>query len=416
MTEITAIVRLLVLLLLIALTVILITRRLKIPYTLGLVVVGLLISFFDSNAHLHLTPDLVLFVFLPALLFEGSWAISLQVMRENWLVIFLLAGPALLLEVVLITVPLSFFTILNWEQAFLLAVILSPTDPVAVLGLFRQLRINKQLSTIIEAESLFNDGVAGALYQVFLVLVLLNAHGEALSAAGAWLEGIQTFLLQAGGGVLIGALCGFLINRFVKMIDDPLIETTITIVTAYGVYLLADFLHTSGILAVILAGLILSSGQAMGMSELTHEAVDNFWSVIAFLANALLFLLVGIQLNPTRLLDSQDSVSLLLTAGLAIIAVLAARFVIVAALPTGLPPTVPGKRLRSWRFVIFWSGLRGALSLALVLALPLDVPNRSNFLFATYAVVLFTLLVQGFSLRAILQRLPCMSESYEPRP
>jgi CPA1 family monovalent cation:H+ antiporter len=415
MTEITTIVRLLVLLLLIALTVILVTRRLKIPYTLGLVVVGLLISFFDSNAHLHLTPDLVLFVFLPALLFEGSWAISLRLLRENWLVIFLLAGPALLLEIVLIAVPLYFFTMLNWEQAFLLAVILSPTDPVAVLGLFRQLRINKQLSTIIEAESLFNDGIAGALYQVFLALVLLNAHGQPMSAAGAWLEGIRTFLLEAGGGVLIGGLCGFFINRFVKMIDDPLIETTTTIVTAYGVYLLADFLHTSGILAVILAGLILGSGQAMGMSELTREAVDNFWSVIAFLANALLFLLVGIQLNPTRFLNSQDNVSLLFTAGLAIIAVLVARFVIVAALPSGMP-TAPAKRLRSWRFVIFWSGLRGALSLALVLALPLEVPNRSNFIFATYAVVLFTLLVQGFSLRAILQRLPYVSESYEPRP
>ncbi|MBV8694487.1 MAG: cation:proton antiporter [Ktedonobacteraceae bacterium] len=415
MTEISAIVRLLVLLLLVALTVILITRRLKIPYTLGLVVVGLVISFFDSNAQLRLTPDLVLFVFLPALLFEGSWAISVQLILENWLIIFLLVGPALLLEVVLIAVPLYFFTILNWQQAFLLAVILSPTDPVAVLGLFRQLRINRQLSTIIEAESLFNDGMAGALYQVFLTLVLLNAHSQPLSATGAWLGGIGTFLLEAGGGALIGAVCGFLINRFVKMIDDPLIETTVTIVTAYGVYLLADFLHTSGILAVILAGLILGSGQAMDMSEETREAVDNFWSVVAFLANALLFLLVGIQLNPTRFLTSQDNVSLLFTAGLAIIAVLVARFVIVVALPRGLP-AVSGKRLPSWRFVIFWSGLRGALSLALVLALPLDVPNRSNFIFATYAVVLFTLFVQGFSLRAILQRLPSVSESYEPIP
>lgn len=412
MTGIATIVRLLVLFLLIALTVILITRRLKIPYTLGLVVVGLLISFFGSAPQLRFTPDLVLFVFLPALLFEGSWAIPVRLMRENWLTIFLLVGPALLLEVALIAVLLHSFTTLNWEQAFLLAAILSPTDPVAVLGLFRQLKINRQLSTIIEAESLFNDGVAGALYQVFLAFVLVNAHGQSLPAARAWLESIGTFLLEAGGGVLIGGLCGFFINRFVKMIDDPLIETTITIVTAYGVYLLADFLHTSGILAVILAGLILGSGQVMSMSERTREAVDNFWSTVAFLANALLFLLVGVQLNPTSILSSADIVSLLFTAGLAIVAVLLARFVLVATLPTSLPPS-PGKRLHSWRFVIFWSGLRGALSLALVLALPLDVPNRSHIIFATYAVVLFTLLVQGFSLRVILQRLPSVSESYE---
>ncbi len=168
MTDITTIVRILVLLLLIALSVILVTRRLSVPYTLGLVVVGLLISIFGFLPDIHLTPDLVLFVFLPALLFEGSWSMHLKHLWENWLPIFLLAGPGLLLSLVLIALFLHFFAGIEWSLAFLLGAILSPTDPVAVLGLFRQVKVNERLSTIIEGESLFNDGVAGSLYQTFL--------------------------------------------------------------------------------------------------------------------------------------------------------------------------------------------------------------------------------------------------------
>ncbi len=419
MTDITTIVRLLVILLLIALIVILVMRRLAVPYTLGLVIVGLLISIFTNALNvlpdLHLDPSLVLFVFLPALLFEGSWTIETAQLRKNWFHIFLLIGPALLLELLLIAVPLNFLTELNWGTAFLLGAILSPTDPVAVLGLFRQLKVNVGLSTIIEGESLLNDGVAGALYQIFLVLVLLSAHHQTISAGQAWLNGIGMFLLEAGGGTAIGLISGYVLSQLVKIIDEPLIETTITIVTAYGVYLLADALHTSGILAVIFASLVLGSyGRRIGMAERTREAVDSFWSVIAFVANALLFLLVGIQLNPLAFLTSSSALPLLLTAGIAIVAVLLSRLVVVLMLPSFtqplIPPTLWSFVPRSWRVVIFWSGLRGALSMAFVLALPLDVPSRNLLIFATYAVVFFTLLVQGFSLRWILKRLPAVSE------
>ena len=414
MTDIAAVVRVLVILLLIALTVILLTRRLAVPYTLGLVVVGLLISIFEWLPDLHLTPALILFVFLPALLFEGSWMIETTYLRKHWPTIFLLAGPGLLVSLVLIAVPLHFFAGLDWGVAFLLSTILSPTDPVAVLGLFRQLKVDVHISTIIEGESLFNDGVAGSLYQTFLAVVLLSTHAQSTSGVQSWLNGILLFLLEVGGGALTGLACGFLISRLVKLIDDPLIETTITVVTAYGVYLLADALHTSGILALILAGLLLGSyGRRIGMSKQTLEAVDNFWSMIAFLANALLFLLVGVELNPLRFISSTSALPLLLTAGLVIVAVLLARLVVVLILPliTQLPIALSswGAVPHSWRVVIFWSGLRGALSLALVLALPLDIPHRDTLVFATYAVVLFTLLVQGFSLRWILRRLPSVS-------
>lgn len=409
MTDTILVVRILVVLLLIALTVILTTKRLSVPYTLGLVIVGLLISIFNLLPAIRLTPALVLFVFLPALLFEGSWSISVRKLHANWLTITLLAGPGILLELVLIAVPLHFLAGLDWSVAFLLSAILSPTDPIAVLGLFKQLKVNADLSTIIEGESLFNDGVAGSLYQVFLALVLASVHGSPVTGIQAWLTGIGMFLLEAGGGVLLGLLCGFIISRLVRHIDDPLIETTITLVTAYGVYLLADTLHTSGILAVILAALVLGSyGRSTGMSEQTRTTVDNFWSVIAFLANALLFLLVGVELNPLRFFATQSIAFFLLTASITIVAVLLARFVMVLVLPRHALPS-RGKFLPSWRFIIFCSGLRGALSLAFVLALPLDIPNREALIFSTYAVVLFTLLVQGFSLRLLLKRLPLLA-------
>ncbi len=408
MTDIVGIVRLLVVLLLIALLVILVTRRLAVPYTLGLVIVGFLIGVIGRFSAIRFDPALVLFVFLPALLFEGSWSVSIQFLRKNWLMIFLLAVPGVLLELVLIAIPLHFFTQLDWGGAFLLSAILSPTDPVAVLGLFRQMNVDKDISTLIEGESLFNDGIAGALYQVFLALVLLSVHNQTIGGSQAWLNGLGTFALEAGGGILIGGTCGLLVSRFVRLIDEPLIETTITLVTAYGVYLFADALHTSGILAVILAGLILGSyGRNNMMSEKTRDTIDNFWSMVAFIANALIFLLVGVQLNPVAYLSSPKALSFLFIAGLAIVAVLLARFILVALLPRNIPPA-PGKRLHSWRFLIFWSGLRGALSMALVLALPLEVPDRATLIFATYAVVLFTLMVQGFSLRLILQHLPLL--------
>jgi CPA1 family monovalent cation:H+ antiporter len=409
MIDVASIVRDLVILLLIALLVIFVTRPLTLPYTLGLVIMGLVIGSFGLIPEATLTPDLVLFVFLPALLFEGSWSLSISHLRANWRPIFLLAVPGLLLALVLIALPLHFFAGLIWLDAFLLAAILSPTDPVAVLGLFRQLKLNENLSAIVEGESLFNDGVAGALYQTFLALTLLVVRGQHLTAGTIAWQSAATFMLEAGGGILIGVACGYLVSHFVRYIDDPLIETTITLVTAYGVYLLADWLHTSGILAVILAGLILGSyGRSTGMSERTHAVVDNFWNMAAFLANALLFLLIGAEFHPQHFLASHDLKALFLTAALAIMAVLLARLIMVLLLPRK-PSTAGAVPLRSWRFIIFWSGLRGALSLALVLALPLDVPARDTLIAATYAVILFTLLVQGISLRFILKHMPSVA-------
>src|SRR5258706_6833249 len=225
MTDIASIVRLLVLLLLIALIVIIVTSRLNVPYTLGLVVVGLVISFLGLIPNVRLTPELVLIVFLPALLFEGAWSTETTYLRKNWVHIFLLAGPGLLIAVILIALPLHFFGGLGWGPAFLLAAILSPTDCVAVLGLLRHLKVDDNLSSIIEGESLFNDGVPGALYQIFLALTLLSVHGQAITAGQAWLDSIFMFLLEAGGGAVLGPWGGVFLGWVGAGIHDTLNES-----------------------------------------------------------------------------------------------------------------------------------------------------------------------------------------------
>lgn len=406
----------LILFLTIALVTIFVTRWIAVPYTLGLVVVGLLLGIFGLLPEVHLTPPLVLFVFLPALLFEGAWSMNWNLVRANWRVIFFLAGPGLLLSLGIIASALHLLEGLDWGTAFLLAAILSPTDPVAVLSLFRQLHVDERLSAIIEGESLFNDGVAGSLYQTFLAVVLLAVHGEATGSIQAWGSGLLLFVLAAGGGVVLGLACGWLVSQMIKRLDEPLVETTITIITAYGVYLLADLLHLSAIIAVITAALVVGNyGRVANMSERTTMAVDNFWSVLAFIANALIFLLIGVQLNPLALpYSSEGELTSLLIAVFAIAIVLLARLALVLVLLARSVLVVPGRAReaqprpisRSYRLVIFWSGLRGALSLALVLALPEEVPNRSVLLVSTSAVVFFTLLVQGMSLRWLLKHLP----------
>jgi CPA1 family monovalent cation:H+ antiporter len=409
MLDVFLLIRDLVFLLLLALLVILITRRLAIPYTLGLVVVGIVLSLLGVLPEVHLTPPLVLLVFLPALLFEGAWALSLRHLRENWRAIVFLAGPGVLISLGLIGGLVHLVTGIDWPTALLLAAILSPTDPVAVLGLFRQLRVQPRLAIIIEGESLFNDGVAGSLYQTLLAIVLLSVHGQVSSGLEGWLEGGLSFIVKAGGGILLGLAGGWGISMIVKRIDDPLIETTITIVVAYGVYLLADTLTLSPLMAVISAGLVLGSyGRYIGMSERTRLAVDNFWSTLAFVANALIFLLVGVQINPIDFFSTSSlEQKIPWIAGLVILVVLLARGLVVALLAVlARIRQVEAPLPRSWQIVIFWSGLRGALALALALALPTDVPTRAVLLASAAAVVLFTLLVQGLSLRLVLRRLP----------
>lgn len=427
-------IRLIVLLLLISLGVALAARWAKLPYTLGLVIVGLPIGFFHLLPGLVLTPDVVLFIFLPALLFEGAWNLEQRELLRNWLPIALLAGPGLGISIVLVGLIMHAAVGLNWASAFLLGAIISPTDPIAVLALMRQMGLSSRLRVLIEGESLFNDGSAAAVTQALLAIALGNAvtafSGANFASIGGLLGNIVSsqagpggstiallillnLLRLIGGGIVLGLAIGFVVSRLVRHVNDPLIETTVTVVISYGIYLLGEEAQVSGILAVITAGLVLGSyGRRTGMAPTTQEAVDGFWAFAAYSANSLLFLLVGVQIGQHPVAGE------FLPIGWAILSLFVGRgLMIYLCIPLynrvaqwlagkkAAAYVAPGPIPRRWRLLLVSVGLRGALSLALALALPLSVPNRNLLIFIVYGVVLVTLLGQGFGLRFLLPRL-----------
>ncbi|HEY7351002.1 MAG TPA: sodium:proton antiporter [Ktedonobacterales bacterium] len=435
-------IRLIVLLLLISLGVALAARWARLPYTLGLVVVGLGIGFFHLLPDIILTPDLVLLIFLPPLLFEGAWNLEQRELLRNWLPIFLLAGPGLGISIAIVGLILHFAVGLDWPTAFLLGAIISPTDPIAVLALMRRLGLSTRLRVLVEGESLFNDGVAAATTQALLVVVLSSigagvglvsfggsASGIAASQTGsggaAITEELMLNLLRlVGGGIGLGLVVGYVVSRLVRHVNDHLIETTVTVVVAYGVYLLGEAAQVSGILAVITAGLVLGSyGRQTGMTQATQEAVDGFWEFAAYIANSLLFLLMGLQIGQYPITGR------IIPIAWAVLSVVVGRALIIylfLPLYNLLAQRLEGKRValyiapglipRHWMLLLLSAGLRGALSLALALALPLSTPHRETLVVIVYGVVLVTLLGQGFGLRFLLPLFRRESRTSHPEP
>jgi CPA1 family monovalent cation:H+ antiporter len=402
----------LVVLLVVTLAVALVARRLRLPYTLVLVVVGLLIGFAHILPTVRLEPDVVLVIFLPALLFEGAWSAEVAALRASWLPVFLLAVPGLLLSLLIVAVVLHWGLGLGWLVALLAGAIVSPTDPVAVLALLRQMGLPARLRTLIEGESLFNDGVGTAAYVVVLGLLLAaNGMASAVSPGAITLRALWLF----AGGPLLGALIGFLTARLLYRIDDRLIEITTTFCVAYGSYLIGEELHTSGLLTVVVTGLIIGSyGRRIGLTEAARAAADDVWEFIGYVANSLLFLLLGVQIGAASFAQAIPGI---IWAVAGVIVGRAAMIYLLLPLyswfarrrlarqhhrvKTLSPPQVIPP---AWRPVLLLAGLRGALSLALVLSLPDNLPQRPLLDGIIYGVVLVTLLGQGLGLRVLLAR------------
>jgi len=271
--------------------------------------------------------------------------------------------------------------------ALVFGALVAATDPVAVVALFRSLGVPKRLQVLLEGESLFNDGTAIVIFHLMLVV--------AISGQFSLTESLLDFFVVAGGGLLVGLMLGILISQAISHIDDPLIETALTTVLAFGAYLVAEELHVSGVLAVVAAGLVSGNIGPRGMSASTRMLVYNFWDYAAFLANSFVFLLIGMQIDLEILVANWHVI------GWAIIAVLLARAVGVYGL-SWIGPGVP----RRFKHVLYWGGLRGAISLALALSLPTALGTaRNEIQTMTFGVVLFTLLVQGLSMKPLVQHM-----------
>jgi CPA1 family monovalent cation:H+ antiporter len=364
----------------------------RIPYTLLLVIVGLGLAFVDVRL-VNLSPELILEIFLPPLLFEAAWNIRWRELKQDLISVSLFAIVGVVISVVGIAFAINQLTGLPLTTALLVGASLSATDPVSVVALFRELGADKRLKILMEGESLFNDGVAVV---AFLLLVGIPLGTSEFSVSTTFAR----FCVFVGIGIGVGCLVGFGISLLTQRFDLPLVEQSLTLVSAYGTYLITEELGGSGVIGVVTVGLILGNfGSRIGMNPRTRLIVSEFWDFLAFFVNSIVFLLIGDQINFSSLGQNLNLIAvaigaLLLTRAIAIYGL--------AAISNWLANAQIGWREQT---VLWWGGLRGSVSIALALSVPVALDGRQDIIDTVFGVVLFTLLVQGLTTQFFLEKL-----------
>src|SRR5688572_2723856 len=383
--------------------------KLRIPYPILLVLGGLPICFAPGMPEIDLPPDLVLVGVLPPLLYGAAFFTSLRDLRANVRPVGLLSvGLVLLTMVVVAVVAHALVPGLPWAAAFVLGAVVSPTDPIAATAIMQRLGVPRQLVSIVEGESLVNDGTALVAYRFAVTAAVTGAFS-------LWEAGIS-FVLNVAGGVVVGLAVGWIVRQVRRRLDFPPAEVTISLLTGYFAYIPAELIGVSAVIAAVTAGIYLG----WHTPELTTPEVrlmgESAWEIVTFVLNALLFTLIGLQLP--GILDELDAYSAgeLLWWAVAIwLAVLVARWAWVY--PAAWLPRRLSRRIRerdpmpppSALALISWSGMRGGVSLAAALAIPLTTdagdpfPGRDLILFLTFAVICGTLVVQGLALPAVIR-------------
>jgi CPA1 family monovalent cation:H+ antiporter len=391
-----------ILLFVVASAVAMAARRLRLPYTVALVLAGLLLGFLHAFQPPELTKEILFAVVLPGLLFEAGFHLEFRDFRRDASAILALAVPgvvaaigltALILTAVAGTIELE--TNFTWDYALVFGAVVAATDPIAVVGLFRSAGAPTRLSVLLEGESLFNDGTAIVLF----TLVLAAVTGGTLSTPGL----IRDFFTIVGGGAVIGGVLGLVISEVVRRVDDPMIEITLTTIAAYGAFLVAEQLHFSGVIATVAAGMLCGNyGARTGMSPSTRVAAETFWEYVAFALTSIVFLLIGFRVRMDDLLHSWLAIVA------AYLAVTLGRAVVVVGVSGLLRATRQGIPT-SWAAVLTWGGLRGGLSMVLALSLPAGLPHRDFLVTTTFGVVILSILVQGLTMSPLLRRLGIVS-------
>ena len=385
-------------LLLVVMVVALLVRRLKVPYTVALVLVELVLTL-QKSITADLTPELILTIFIPPLVFEAALNINLDELKRILPGVLLLVIPGVIISTLIVGGMLSLTTSIALPAAMVFGALISATDPVAVVSMFRSLGVSRRLAVLVESESLLNDGTA--------IVVFNLAMAAALTGHFNLVQSIGDFFRVAIGGAVIGLVLGWIVSRVISMVDDYLIETTLTTLLAFGAYLIAEKFQVSGVLAVVAAGLINGNFGSQGMSPTTRIVINNFWEYVAFLANSLIFLLIGLKINLPALLGAWQPV----------LWAIAAVFISRAFVTYGLGWILSWTRVKiplKWQHVLNWGGLRGAITLALVLSLPAGMgADRELMKLMAFGVVLFTLLVQSTTMGTMLKRLELYSRPPE---
>jgi CPA1 family monovalent cation:H+ antiporter len=405
-----------------AATVGILTKFVRIPYTIALVVAGLIVAQLgeDLARQVKITEELVLVLFLPPLLFQAGLHIDLEHLQRKAVPVAILAIPGVLVSMVAVGLVIRLFlpeavTAAGgvWLPALLFGAMLAPTDPISVLATFKQARAPRLLKTLVEGESLFNDGTGVVLFLILLGALLAVAGGgePSLTIAG----GVVEFVRVAGLGIVVGLGLGLIAFWLLRHLDDHVLENAITVVLVWGTFITAERLNVSGVIAVVVAGLIMGNyGSRLAMSKRTRETIDTFWESIDFIVNSIVFLLIGIELaqpevgGAGKLLEP----AVLLTIGAVYVVSLVARGLVVYPLAFFYGRHWPS----GWKHVVFWAGLKGSIPLALVLGLPIE-PLRSlrEFLVpVVFGVVLVSLLLQGLSIPALIKAVDVGEDEAEP--
>ena len=401
-SSITDLVTGIVLLLLIAAVTTMFSKKVdKLPLTVLLVFVGIAISHFGHDtpglsllSQFQLTPELVLFVFIPTLIFESAFNLNARQLSNNLWPILTLAIPGLLISTCIIGFIFSVFTEFDLMVGLLLGAILSATDPVAVIAIFKQLGVPERLTILVEGESLFND--ATSLVLATILIGLLTA-GE--FSSDVLVSGTGEFLLVFAGGVIVGWVLALITGNMLGRIEsDPGIEITLTTILAYFSFIIAEHVfHVSGIMAVVAAGMTIGSWGKSKISPSTSAFMEHFWEYLAFVANALIFLMVGLQIDLVVLWESVDLIALVVVAMLISRAIVIYSVVpLIGRMPGAEPIGMP------FQSVMYWGGLRGAIALAIVLALP-PFYYKDTLISLVMGAVLFTLVVQGLSIEKLVK-------------
>ncbi len=378
------------LLLLIAAVVAMLTRRLSLPYSVGLVTAGIFLAFSPFAPRINLTKQLIFSALLPPLLFEAALYLHWKPLRRDLPVILSLATVGVALSAGVTTVGMHYLVQWSWTSAFLFGVLIAATDPVSVIATFKEAKVKGRLLLLIESESLFNDGTAAVAFTIAVALAL----GEHLTL----LRMVTTLLVTTGGGILCGAAVAGGVLLLAGRTEDHLVEITFTMIAAYGSFLLAEHFHLSGVLATITAGIMLGNLGPLGaISSRGKGAVQDFWEYAAFASNSLVFLLIGMD-------EAHENFGAVWQpAAAAIVLVLLGRAV--AVYPCCLAFFWSSRRV-TWlnQHVLFWGGLRGALALALALGLPPGIPQRGEIVTISFAVVAFSVFAQGLTMTPLLRR------------
>jgi len=385
-------------------------RKLRFPYTIGLVIVGIILAFLIEDIsvlsglrEIGLTQDIILFIILPALIFDASINIDSRMLVKEFIPVIALAAPGLIISTIIIGFFMNWLTPLSLGFAMLFGALISATDPVAVIALFKDIGAPKRLTLLVDGESLFNDATAIVAFNIILAIVVSGVKINGSEFLFASLDFAYVFL----GGIVVGVILGTLASFLLKLIpDDPMVQISITVIAAYTAFIVAQYyFDLSGVMATLGAGIAVNWNMTTKLKNEVKESVKQFWEYIAFAANSFIFLLLGV-IEWNILFENGHSTNFILYIIIAILIVTLARAVVVFGIIPILRFMPRHEAInKKYQTVIFWGGLRGAVPLALVLSMQTGFPYRQLITELTLGVVLFTLIVQGTTCKKLISLL-----------